>query len=121
MYKQLETTKQEMVNAIEEMSKMIGRVHLDSSKINRQVGKLQTLVKYLPNNCIENIEKAEAIEKKRIEEIKPDKEKILQYAKRLTSIIGPDLKNSNAIGIILFAEYELNNIAENIIKQSEKL
>lgn len=66
-------------------------------------------------------EKAEAIEKKRIEEIKPDKEKILQYAKRLTSIIGPDLKNSSAISIILFAESELNTIAENIIKQSEEL
>lgn len=54
----------------------------------------------------ERIEKenAEAIEKKRIEEIKPDKEKILQYAKRLTSIIGPDLKNSSAISIIIFAE-----------------
>jgi len=66
-------------------------------------------------------EKAEAIEKKRIEETKPDKEKLLQYAKRLTSIIGPDLKNSSAISIILFAESELNTIAENIIKQSEKL
>ena len=66
-------------------------------------------------------EKAEAIENKRIEEIKPDKEKILQYAKRLTSIIGPDLKNSRAISIILFAESELNTIAENIIKQSEEL
>lgn len=66
-------------------------------------------------------EKAESIEKKRIEEIKPDKEKLLQYAKTLTSIIGPDLKNPSAISIILFAESELNTIAENIIKQSEKL
>ena len=66
-------------------------------------------------------EKAEAIEKKRIEEIKLDKEKILQYAKRLTSIIGPDLKNSNAISIILFVEAELDIIADNIIMQSEEL
>lgn len=50
MYKQLETTKQEMVDAIEEMSEITGRVYLDRSKINRQIGKLQTLVKYLPNN-----------------------------------------------------------------------
>ena len=59
--------------------------------------------------------------KEKIEEIKPDKEKILQYAKRLTSIIGPDLKNPSAISIILFAESELNTIAENIIIQSEEL
>ena len=52
MYKQLETTKQEMINAIDEMSEITGRVYLDRSKINRQVGKLQTLVKYLPHNCI---------------------------------------------------------------------
>ena len=121
MYKQLETTKQEMVDAIEEMSEMVGHVYLDRGKINRQIGKLQTLVKYLPNNCMENIEKTEAIENKRIEEIKPDKEKILQYAKRLTSIIGPDLKNPNAISIILFVEAELDIIAENIIMQSEEL
>lgn len=53
MYKRLETTKQEMVDAIDEMSEIIGHVYLDRSKINRQVGKLQTLVKYLPHNHIE--------------------------------------------------------------------
>lgn len=53
MYKQLETTKQEMVDAIEEMSEITGRVYLDISKINRQIGKLQTLVKYLPHNALD--------------------------------------------------------------------
>ena len=53
MYKPIETTKQEIVDAIEEMSEIIERVNLDRSKINRQVGKLQTLVKYLPHNHIE--------------------------------------------------------------------
>ena len=53
MYKPLETTKQEMVDAIEEMSEITGRVYLDRSKINKQVGKLQTLVKYLPSNCMD--------------------------------------------------------------------
>ena len=49
MYKRLETTKQEMIDAIDEMSEITGRVYLDRSKINMQVGKLQTLVKYLPS------------------------------------------------------------------------
>ena len=49
MYKELETTKQEMVDGIEEMAEMIGGVNLDRGKINRQIGKLQTLVKYLPS------------------------------------------------------------------------
>lgn len=53
MYKRLETTKQEMVDSIEEMSVIVGHVYLDRSKINRQVGKLQTLVKYLPHNCMD--------------------------------------------------------------------
>ena len=52
MYKPLETTKQEMVDAIDEMAKICGRVYLDRNKINIQVGKLQTLIKYLPHNCI---------------------------------------------------------------------
>ena len=51
MYKELETTKQEMVDGIEEMAEMIGGVNLDRGKMNRQIGKLQTLVKYLPVNC----------------------------------------------------------------------
>ena len=51
MYKQLETTKQEMVDGIEEMAEMIGNVNLDRGMMNRQIGKLQTLVKYLPVNC----------------------------------------------------------------------
>ena len=55
MYKELETTKQEMVDGIEEMAEMIGGVNLDRGKINRQIGKLQTLVKYLPSNCTDYI------------------------------------------------------------------
>ena len=49
MYKRLETTKQEIVDTIDEMAEIAGRVYLDISEINRQVGKLQTLVKYLPS------------------------------------------------------------------------
>ena len=50
VYKPLETTKQEIIDAIEEMSEITGRVYLDRSKINRHIGKLQTLAKYLPHN-----------------------------------------------------------------------
>lgn len=53
MYKRLETTNQEMIYAIDELSEMVGHVYLDRCKINRQIGKLQTLVKYLPHNHIE--------------------------------------------------------------------
>lgn len=50
MYKHLETTKQEIFLAIEEMAELVRNVYLDRSKMNRQIGKLQTLVKYLPVN-----------------------------------------------------------------------
>ena len=98
----------------------IAKAQADKDREIEEIKQERIIAEKIEKERIEK-EKAESIEKKRIEEIKPDKEKILQYAKRLTSIIGPDLKNSNAISIILFAESELNNIAENIIKQSEKL
>jgi len=80
MYKRLETTKQELEEAMDDLFKMVGNIRLDISmskiriqeveksidelsdmsdlndsnisKINRQVGKLQTLVKYLPHDSL---------------------------------------------------------------------
>lgn len=47
MYKYPITTKSQMVSAIEELSQ-ITRRHVNMSKVNEQVGKLQSLAGHLP-------------------------------------------------------------------------
>lgn len=66
-------------------------------------------------------EKAEVAEKARIEALKPDKEKLIQYAKSLTVIVGPDIKNKTAQHIIVVAEERIANIAHDIIQQAKEL
>lgn len=66
-------------------------------------------------------EKAEAAEKARVEALKPDKEKLIQYAKNLTQIIGPDVKDKAAQRIVVLVEKQLSNIAQEIIKKSKEL
>ena len=50
MQKPLETTKQEMLDAIEEMSKLTSVVDLKRVKINQQVGKLRLWAANLPKS-----------------------------------------------------------------------
>ena len=78
-------------------------------------------------NARQRAEEAEALaaveaeKKARQEALKPDKEKLDQYAVGLTSIIGPDLQSEAAKRILILAEKELAEIAEEIIKQAEAL
>lgn len=66
-------------------------------------------------------EDAEAIEKVRLESLMPDKEKLMQYAKSLTSINCHDVKDRNAYDIVIFAEKELESLSEHIIKLTNEL
>ena len=63
----------------------------------------------------------EAAEKARQEALKPDKEKLGNWALGLVAIISPDVKDEKAQGIVLWAEAELSNLAEKVIKMAEEL
>lgn len=66
-------------------------------------------------------EEARIAEIERQELLKPDKEKLEQYAIGLTAIIGPVVTSKEAHNIIIFAEGRLAAIAQDIIKQSEAM
>jgi len=64
-------------------------------------------------------EEAEKAEVARQETLKPDKEKLINYAIGLTAIIGPDVIDAKAHKIIVDAEAVLAELAETIINQAE--
>lgn len=51
MYKYPATTKDEMISAIEEISKLTGGVHMDRSAVNQQVGKLRSLASHFVSSA----------------------------------------------------------------------
>jgi len=68
---------------------------------------------------IKEREHAEKAEAERQETLKPDKEKLINYAIGLTAIIGPDVTDAKAHKIIVDAEAVLAELAETIINQAE--
>ncbi|MFH1637863.1 MAG: hypothetical protein ABIB71_05545, partial [Candidatus Woesearchaeota archaeon] len=64
---------------------------------------------------------ADLAEKARAEALRPDREKLEQYAIGITAIIGPNVKSKEAHKIVMAAEARLAEIADTIIKQAEAM